>query len=283
MSTRVASKANRAGRCICPELRRNLGQRARSLVVRTKLPPETLASSVMSTLRQINPAQPATEFRPIQRLVDHAVSPRRFFVLLVGVFAGLGLILASLGNLRRDLLLGDAADAGDRYSHGAGGKPGAGAVGRHRKDTVAGTDRNRNRDGGVLRNLQFDCVASVRNAGHRSGYVPEHDFVAADGGAARRIHTGATGLADQPDDCSAQQLIPCDCSEVEVICSSLHPQTNAVGHYTQPKINGHPTEAKWRDLLFPNRYHTPMEPDSFVIHRISCHAALDKAECAPFS
>jgi ABC-type antimicrobial peptide transport system permease subunit len=29
--------------------------------------------------------------------VDHAVSPRRFFVMLVGMFAGLGLILASLG------------------------------------------------------------------------------------------------------------------------------------------------------------------------------------------
>ena len=33
----------------------------------------------------------------MQRLVDHVVSPRRFFVILVGVFAGLGLILASLG------------------------------------------------------------------------------------------------------------------------------------------------------------------------------------------
>ena len=67
------------------------------LVVRSKVPPELLASSVMSTLRGINPAQPAVEFRPIQRLVDHVVSPRRFFVLLVGVFAALGLILASLG------------------------------------------------------------------------------------------------------------------------------------------------------------------------------------------
>ena len=73
------------------------GPEGAQLVIRTKLPPETLASSVMSTLRQINPAQPATEFRPIQRLVDHAVSPRRFFVWLVGVFAALGLILASLG------------------------------------------------------------------------------------------------------------------------------------------------------------------------------------------
>jgi predicted permease len=67
------------------------------LVVRTKLPPETLASSVMKTLRQINPAQPATEFRPLQQLVDHAVSPRRFFLSLVTCFAGLGLLLASLG------------------------------------------------------------------------------------------------------------------------------------------------------------------------------------------
>ena len=67
------------------------------LVVRTKLRPEVLASSVMATLRSINPAQPATEFRPIQNIVDHSVSPRRFFVSLVGIFAVLGLVLASLG------------------------------------------------------------------------------------------------------------------------------------------------------------------------------------------
>ena len=73
------------------------GPEGAQLVVRSKLPPETLAATVMSTLRQINPGQPATEFRPVQRLVDHAVSPRRFFVWLVGVFAGLGLLLASLG------------------------------------------------------------------------------------------------------------------------------------------------------------------------------------------
>jgi ABC-type antimicrobial peptide transport system permease subunit len=67
------------------------------LVVRTKLPPEVLASSVMTTLRQINPGQPAVEFRTIQRLVDHATSPRRFFVVLVSIFAALGLLLAALG------------------------------------------------------------------------------------------------------------------------------------------------------------------------------------------
>jgi ABC-type antimicrobial peptide transport system permease subunit len=49
------------------------------------------------TLRSMNPGQPATEFRSLQSLVDHAVSPRRFFVLLVTVFAGMGVILAALG------------------------------------------------------------------------------------------------------------------------------------------------------------------------------------------
>jgi ABC-type antimicrobial peptide transport system permease subunit len=41
--------------------------------------------------------EPATEFRPIQQIVDHAISPRRFFVMFVSGFAALGLILASLG------------------------------------------------------------------------------------------------------------------------------------------------------------------------------------------
>ena len=67
------------------------------LVVRTKLPPQALAASVLRTLRELNPNQPAAEFRPIRTIVDRAVSPRRFFMLLVGAFAALGLILATLG------------------------------------------------------------------------------------------------------------------------------------------------------------------------------------------
>ena len=76
---------------------KQFGPAGANLVVRSKLPPSALASSVMSMLRQMNPGQPATEFKPIQTLVDRATSPRRFFVLLVGIFAGLGLLLASLG------------------------------------------------------------------------------------------------------------------------------------------------------------------------------------------
>jgi hypothetical protein len=67
------------------------------LVVRTTLPPAQLATSVMHVLREANPKQTAAEFKPIQMLVDHANSPRRFFMMLVGTFAGLGLLLAALG------------------------------------------------------------------------------------------------------------------------------------------------------------------------------------------
>ena len=76
---------------------KQFGPEGANLVVRSTLPPSALASSVMATLRKINPGQPATEFKPVQALVDHATSPRRFFTLLVGIFAALGLTLAALG------------------------------------------------------------------------------------------------------------------------------------------------------------------------------------------
>ncbi len=76
---------------------KQFGPEGANLVMRLKLPPSALAIPVMRTLRQINPGQPATELKRIQTLVDHTTSPRRFFVLLVGTFAGLGVLLALLG------------------------------------------------------------------------------------------------------------------------------------------------------------------------------------------
>ena len=67
------------------------------LVIRSGLAPAALAASVLHALRELNPNQPAAEFRPIRTIVDRAVSPRRFFMLLVAAFAGLGLVLATLG------------------------------------------------------------------------------------------------------------------------------------------------------------------------------------------
>jgi len=67
------------------------------LVVRSNLSPGTLGTNVLRALRELNPNQAANEFRPVRKIVEHAVSPRRFFMILVASFAGLGLILATLG------------------------------------------------------------------------------------------------------------------------------------------------------------------------------------------
>jgi predicted permease len=67
------------------------------LVVRTSLPPESLAAAVRAALKPIDPNLPAHEFRPLQQLVDSAVSPRRFVVFLLAGFSAFALILASLG------------------------------------------------------------------------------------------------------------------------------------------------------------------------------------------
>jgi predicted permease len=73
------------------------GPNAAQLVIRTSLQPSALASTVLQALRELNPNQPAAAFLPIQNIVDRAVSPRRFFMILVAAFALLGLSLAALG------------------------------------------------------------------------------------------------------------------------------------------------------------------------------------------
>jgi predicted permease len=67
------------------------------LVVRTAMPPGALASTVRAALTPIAPDLPGNDFRTLQELVDKAVSPRRFVVLLLGGFAAFALLLASLG------------------------------------------------------------------------------------------------------------------------------------------------------------------------------------------
>ena len=68
-----------------------------NLVVRTARPPAELAGALRAALRPIAPELAGNDFRLIQQLVDKAVSPRRFVVLLLGGFALFALVLASLG------------------------------------------------------------------------------------------------------------------------------------------------------------------------------------------
>jgi len=70
---------------------------AMQLVVRTALPPDRLAAGIRTALRPIDPNLPVRDFQTFQALVDKAVSPRRFLVLLLGGFAAFALVLASIG------------------------------------------------------------------------------------------------------------------------------------------------------------------------------------------
>ncbi len=66
-------------------------------MVRSRLPLDSLESGVLAALRELNPRQPAAPLLPLETIVSHAVSPRRFFMMLVAAMAGLGLLLAALG------------------------------------------------------------------------------------------------------------------------------------------------------------------------------------------
>ncbi|MDQ2776019.1 MAG: hypothetical protein M3Y57_14050 [Acidobacteriota bacterium] len=58
-----------------------------NLVVRSRMDDSALTSSVRRVLLPINPEMPNEQFHTLQQLVDRAVSPRRFIVLLLSGFA----------------------------------------------------------------------------------------------------------------------------------------------------------------------------------------------------
>ncbi|HXT76312.1 MAG TPA: ABC transporter permease [Candidatus Eisenbacteria bacterium] len=67
------------------------------LVVRSSLPTAELSSRLREALRPIEPNLPVKELRTLETLVDRAVSPRRFVVVLLGGFAVFALGLALIG------------------------------------------------------------------------------------------------------------------------------------------------------------------------------------------
>jgi putative ABC transport system permease protein len=67
------------------------------LVVRTAMDPERFGGTIRNELRHIDPDQPVREVRPMERLVSESLSQRRFNMILLGSFAGLALLLASVG------------------------------------------------------------------------------------------------------------------------------------------------------------------------------------------
>jgi len=67
------------------------------MVVRSPLPPESLAGGVRAAIRSVDGDLPASDFQTLEDIVDRAVSPRRFILLIIQGFAVTALLLASLG------------------------------------------------------------------------------------------------------------------------------------------------------------------------------------------
>jgi putative ABC transport system permease protein len=68
-----------------------------SLMVRTKSPPEPLADAVRKTVWSLDPDQPILQLGTMQARLDEFYAPRRFNLLIFGVFALVALLLAAVG------------------------------------------------------------------------------------------------------------------------------------------------------------------------------------------
>ena len=70
---------------------------ANALVVRTKVEPLSVAPSIRNQIWGIDKDQPVSDIRTMDDIVASAVARQRFSMLLLGVFAGLALVLAAVG------------------------------------------------------------------------------------------------------------------------------------------------------------------------------------------
>ncbi|HXG68897.1 MAG TPA: ABC transporter permease [Blastocatellia bacterium] len=69
----------------------------RDLVLRAAGDPKSLVAAVRSAVRAVDPEQPVSNIRTMDEILGEEAGPRRMGVILLAAFAGLALLLASLG------------------------------------------------------------------------------------------------------------------------------------------------------------------------------------------
>ena len=68
-----------------------------TFVLRTSVPPATLAQAAAGVIRAIDPEQPVENVRTMLEVRDERLTSQRFSALLLGLFAAVALVLASVG------------------------------------------------------------------------------------------------------------------------------------------------------------------------------------------
>jgi putative ABC transport system permease protein len=69
----------------------------RDLVIRTSVDPTSLIAGVRSEVRAVDPLQPVSNIRTMDQILGEETAPRRLSMTLLATFAGLALLLASIG------------------------------------------------------------------------------------------------------------------------------------------------------------------------------------------
>src|SRR5262245_28173148 len=67
------------------------------LAVQTSVPPGTLTSAIREQVRALDVDQPVTNVRTMDELLSRTLSQAKFSLLLLGMFAGVALVLAAIG------------------------------------------------------------------------------------------------------------------------------------------------------------------------------------------
>jgi predicted permease len=68
-----------------------------TFAIRTTVPPATLAQPAAAVIRALDPEQPVGDIRTMAQVLDGKLTSERFSALLLGVFAGVALLLAAVG------------------------------------------------------------------------------------------------------------------------------------------------------------------------------------------
>ena len=70
---------------------------ANALIVRTSVEPMSLATSIRNAIWAVDKDQPVADIKTMDHIVSEAIARQRFSMLLLGIFAGLALVLAAVG------------------------------------------------------------------------------------------------------------------------------------------------------------------------------------------